>query len=145
MLVSEFMTAAPVYCTTDTPLEEVARLMELHDCGALPVVSQDQPTKPIGVITDRDIVCRVLAKGDNPVGMVAHQCMTNSCVTVPSSASLEDCCELMEAHHIRRLVAVDKSGGLCGIVAQADLARVAPESKVGEVVQEISFDVQPTF
>ena len=67
MQVKEVMTADPACCTPETGLQEVAQLMIDHDCGEVPVVGNQQSRIPVGVITDRDIVCRAIAKGLNPL------------------------------------------------------------------------------
>ena len=139
MQVKEIMTENPVCCAPDTSLQEVARMMVDHDCGEIPVV--DENRKPVGVVTDRDITCRAVAEGKNPLEMTARDCMTTPCVTVTEETSVEDCCKTMEANMIRRVPVVDESGACCGIVAQADIAEKAPERDAAEVVNQVS---QPT-
>ncbi len=68
MQVKEVMTIDPACCVLETSLQEVAQMMIDHDCGEIPVVENKQNYLPIGVITDRDIVCRTIAKGSNPLG-----------------------------------------------------------------------------
>ena len=82
MQVKEVMTANPACCTADTPLPEVARLMVEHDCGEIPVVQNETKKIPVGVVTDRDIVCRTVAKDRNPLDLTAADCMTRPVVTV---------------------------------------------------------------
>lgn len=130
------MTKDPQCSSPDTSLEEVARLMCEYDCGEIPIVDEDK--KPVGVITDRDITCRTVAGGKNPLELTAGDCMTKSCVTISRDASLEECCAVMEEHQIRRVPVVDEEGCCCGIVAQADLALKAPKEKVVEVLEEVS-------
>ena len=67
MQVKDVMTADPACCTPDTPLAEVARLMVANDCGEIPVVEDKTRKRPIGVVTDRDIVCRTIANNINPL------------------------------------------------------------------------------
>lgn len=133
------MTADPQCCTAETPLNEVAKLMVENDCGEIPIVDHDK--KLIGVVTDRDIVCRVVAKGQNPSAMTAQDAMTQPVISVTEDSSLEDVLALMEEHQIRRVPVVDANGACCGIVSQADVALVAQESEVGEMVREVSRDV----
>ena len=64
-LARDVMTPNPVCCTPATTLDQVAQLMADNDCGEIPVI--DTAERPIGVITDRDIVCRVVAEGKNPM------------------------------------------------------------------------------
>ncbi len=135
----DLMTADPQCCTADTPLNEVAKLMVECDCGQIPVV--DDAKKLVGVITDRDIVCRVVAKGQNPSALTAQDAMTQPVMSVTEDATLEDVLAKMEEHQVRRLPVVDASGGCCGIISQADVALVADESETGEMVREVSRDV----
>jgi len=138
MQVKEVMTADPVCCMPETGLQEVAQMMIDHDCGEVPVVSNKQGRIPIGVITDRDIVCRAIAKGLNPLELKVADCMTKPCVTVPSDMSLEECCKVLEENQIRRVPVVDAAGSCCGIVSLADIALHAKRSAAVEVLKEVS-------
>ena len=137
-LAREIMTPAPQCCSAETPLNEVANLMVEADCGEIPVT--DGSNRLIGVITDRDIVCRAVAKGKNPSAMTAGECMTEPVVVVNEDTKLEDVLAVMEENQIRRVPVVDGSGCCCGIISQADVALVASEAKVGELVREVSKD-----
>lgn len=138
MQVKDVMTPDPACCTADTSLQEVARLMVEHDCGEIPIVDGKETKKPIGVITDRDIVIRSVAKGNNPLDLTAADCMTKPCVTVTPGMSMEECGNILEKNKIRRVPVVDQSGVICGIVAVADLALRAAGSVTTEVVKEVS-------
>jgi len=138
MQVKDIMTRDPACCTPDANLQEVARLMVECDCGEIPVVENRQSMKPVGVVTDRDICCRTVAEGKNPLEMTAGDCMSSPCVTVKPEMSVEDCCQVMEENQIRRVLVVDENGACCGIVAQADIARHAPKQETAEVVKEVS-------
>jgi CBS domain-containing protein len=141
MRVRDVMTADVRCCTPDTPLPEVANLMREHDCGALPVVDKianKSSGKVMGMITDRDIVCRVIAKGSDVTSLTAASCMSTPVVTVQADETLANCCRLMEQKRVRRVPVVDEGGRCCGIVSQADIARHAPEARTGDLVQEIS-------
>ncbi len=132
------MTKNPTTCTPSTRLEEVARLMVEHDCGCIPVLEGDGSLKPVGTVTDRDIVCRTVAKGKNPLELTASDCMSQPCVTVSQDADINECVDLLEHDQIRRLVVVDENGNCCGIVAQADIVRAMPRDLSGELVYEVS-------
>jgi CBS domain-containing protein len=134
--VQEIMTEGPACCTPETTLDKVAKMMVQNDCGEIPVV--DASDCVIGVITDRDIVCRVVAEGGNPAMYTAADCMSQPVITVSQNAPIEDVVSIMEKHMIRR-VPVTSDGGRCaGIVSQADLARTGPAGKVAELVREVS-------
>lgn len=136
MQTRELMTNDPACCGPDTPLPEVARLMVARDCGEIPVV--DENRKPIGVITDRDITCRTVAEGRNPLELTASDCMSTPVVAVTPKTSVDDCCKLMEENQVRRVPVVDESGACCGMVSQADLARRDSTDETAEVVRKVS-------
>ena len=135
-LARDIMTRNPACCTPRTTLEEIARMMVQNDCGEIPVV--DTNDRLIGVVTDRDIVCRVVAEGKNPAGYTVESCMTPDVVTVREDAPLDEIVQTMERHQIRRVPVVDKDGSCVGIVAQADVARGGKEHDVAELVSEVS-------
>lgn len=135
MQVREIMTEKPACCAPDTPIRDAARLMVENDCGEVPVT--DEGGKLVGVVTDRDITCRAVAQGkslDTPVSEI----MSTPVVTVNPDTSVEDCCATLEENQIRRAPVVDESGSCCGIVAQADIARNAPEDETARVVRDVS-------
>lgn len=140
MKVKDIMTGTPCCCTSGTSLEQVARLLNEHDCGAIPVVDDEAFPRPVGIVTDRDIVCRAVAAGADTGFLTAGDCMSSPVITATPVTRLDVCCELMERNKVRRLVVVDEDGFCCGIVSQADIARRATE-KTAEVVKELS---QPT-
>ena len=141
MQVKEVMTPDPICCTADTPITAVAKMMVDNDCGEIPVVDDKASKLPIGVVTDRDIVCRLVATGINPSGAIVSECMSKPIVTVSPDMSIEECCRIMEDKQIRRVPVVDERGSCCGIVALADIARHTKKAVAGEVVKEVS---QPT-
>jgi CBS domain-containing protein len=139
--VRDAMTPGPACCVASTPLPEVARLLVENDCGAIPIVDGPTTRRPMGIVTDRDIACRAVAERRNALRLTAEDCMSTPCLTVDEETLLEDCCRLMEANRVRRIVVVDASGRCTGIVAQADVARRASAEKTAEVVRRVS---QPT-
>ena len=138
MIVKEVMTADPACCVPETGLQEVAKMMVDHDCGEIPVVESKEKKTPVGVITDRDIVCRTVAHGTNPLDLTVGDCMSKPCVTVTPEMSVEECSRILEENKIRRVPVVDTAGNCCGIVALADLALNAKSGIAGEVVKEVS-------
>lgn len=134
--VKIIMTENPTCCAPDTSLQEVAKMMVEKDCGCIPVV--DENSKPIGMITDRDITVRTIAKGKNPLDLTAGKVMTADVYTVKPETSIEECCRLMEEKQVRRIAVVDDEGICCGMVAQADVACFASRKQTAEVVQQVS-------
>ncbi len=138
MKVQDIMTHHPVCCTPEMSLKDAARLMRQFNCGALPVVESLYHLAPVGIITDRDIVCRAVSEGRNPVFFEVESYMTRGCVTVTPQTSIEECRELLEKRRIRRVPVLDATGQCCGIVAVADFARKAPRHDAAKLVQQLS-------
>lgn len=136
MKVSDIMTKDVASCKPDASLRSVAAIMIEKDCGAVPVTNEEG--RPIGIITDRDIVTRTLGVDKDPTTASVRDCMSERCLTVRHDASIDECCNVMEENQIRRVVVVDENGKCRGIVAQADIAEHAPMRKTGEVVREVS-------
>jgi CBS domain-containing protein len=137
MHVREIMSKDLACCTPDTTLPEVARLMVEHDCGAIPVVDDPKHKAPLGILTDRDIVCRAIAQGKDPCGMTAGDCMTAAVLAVHPDTDVQECERLMRQHQVRRVLVTDADGCCCGIIAQADIANCRPED-AGKVLQDVS-------
>jgi CBS domain-containing protein len=138
MQVSDVMSLQPHCCTPETSLRDAAQMMCDSHCGAIPVVDPTARKKPVGIITDRDIACRAVAKGKDPNRTTVGECMSAHLATIHEDASIEDCCGQMEEFKIRRLLVVDGQDRLCGIVAQADVALRMAEDRAGEVLREVS-------
>ena len=136
----DVMTANPACCTPNSTIVQVAKMMLQNDCGQIPVV--DTQGILIGVITDRDIVCRVVAEGRNPAASTVEQFMSQPIVTVHSDDALEGVVSTMERHQIRRVPVTDERGCCAGIIAQADVAWTGPERAVAELVREVSRDTK---
>ncbi len=92
------------------------------------------------MVTDRDIVCRIVAKGQNPPEHTADSCMTQPVVTVQEQDSVDSVTATMERHRVRRVPVLDDSGACVGIIAQADVAREEPWKEVAALVREVSVD-----
>jgi len=121
-----------------TALTEVAQLMESDDLGAVPLVEGD---RLVGIVTDRDIVVRAIAKGKDPTGMPASAVSSRELVTVHPDDNLDDALELMAKHQVRR-IAVTADDRLVGVVSQADVARHGKDKDTGQVVEGISREPQ---
>ena len=119
----------------DTVLDAAKRLAEL-DVGAMPICGEDDRLK--GMLTDRDIVVKVLAQGKDPSSTRAGELATqDEVVTIGADASIEEALRTMTDHKVRRLPVID--GRRCvGMISQADVATNIDEEKVGELVEAIS-------
>src|SRR6185436_4028323 len=127
--VHQVMTDSPRCVTPETLVSEAARLMESEDVGSLPILDGEDLA---GVITDRDIVIRAIAKGKDPRGMPVREVASGKLVTVHADDDLADALHLMASQQVRRLPVVDENNRLVGVLAQADVAAVAKERSVGE-------------
>jgi CBS domain-containing protein len=135
--IRDVMTKNPKSVRRDEDLQTVARAMKDNDTGIIPVV--DDSNKVIGVVTDRDIVVRCIAEGQNASDKRVSDVMSSNVRTVTEGEGLEKVFEMMSREQIRRVPVVGDNGELIGIVAQADLAtRTDKEAKVGRTVEEIS-------
>lgn len=136
--VRDFMTAAIQVCQPQTSLDYVARMMAQQDVGAIPVVESTETMKPVGIITDRDIVLRAVAKRQAPASVTAGDCMSSALLTVSPDLPIDHCVRQMEQRLVRRAPVVDESGRCIGIISQADIAGRARPQQVAELVREIS-------
>lgn len=134
------MTPNPACCVSDTLLHRVAQLMVLQDCGEIPVLDSEETRIPIGVVTDRDIVCRLVARGKNPLDYTAEACMSQPVVTVEETMTVPEVVSTMEKHQIRRILVVNQDGRCVGVVSQADIAWQAKPKAVSALVREVSRD-----
>jgi CBS domain-containing protein len=120
-MIRDIMTEEPACCTPETSLEHVAKLMVARDCGAIPIVEDLDELRPVGLLTDRDIVARVLAQGKDALQMVAGDCMTDQdLLTIDPDADITAAWNLMREHDVRRILVVEDDR-LIGIVSQSDL------------------------
>lgn len=136
--VADVMSRDLDYCEPFTLVQYVARMMADRDTGVIPVIDNADAMKPIGIITDRDIVVRVVAKNQDAATLRADQCMSSNPLTIDESAPLSEAVLLMERQQVRRLPVVNQQGRLVGIVSQGDIAETAPREETGDLVRVIS-------
>lgn len=137
---SENVMTKEVYCCLplDT-LTEVASVMQSENVGPVPIVEDLDSRKLVGIVTDRDITLRAVARGLDPHDTTAERVMTRELVTCKPGDSVDAVLDLMATHQLRRLLVVDGGRRLVGIISQADVAtRLNETDKVAEVVEEIS-------
>lgn len=135
--VETLMTSSPQCCTPESKLTEISQMMVEHDCGMIPVVDNLTELRLIGVVTDRDIVCRSLGKGLDPFLMSASDVMTYPVISATLDSTVEQCCHLMEENHVRRIPVTDGYDKVCGIVSLADIV-AKKDNFITEVVKEVS-------
>jgi CBS domain-containing protein len=118
----------------ETVIDAARKLADL-DVGAMPICGEDNRLK--GMLTDRDIVVKVLAQGKDPASTRAGDLAQGKPVTIGADDSVEEALQTMKDHKVRRLPVID-GHDLIGIVSQADLAQNIDEEKVGDLVEAIS-------
>jgi CBS domain-containing protein len=120
--------------TTDT-LVDAARKMRDLDVGALPICGEDERLH--GMITDRDIVVRVVADGADPSSITVDSLGDGKPVTIGADDSVEEALQTMTSHGVRRLPVID-GHQLVGMVSQADIAKNLPDDQIAKLVEAIS-------
>ena len=136
MRVREVMTVDPAAVSPDLSAREAARILVERDVGPLPVVRDDIL---VGIVTDRDLVVRILAEDRDPASTTVGEIASTDVVTIEPDEELERALELMADHRIRRLPVVEERR-LVGILAQADVAREARAGETGAMLERISED-----
>lgn len=139
MLVSDIMTAVPRTCLPGDPVTQAAQLMVSEDCGIIPVIDHPDRMYLAGVITDRDIVVRLVAANRCPLEAKVEEAMSKNVKTLPTTASLREAADLMQQEKIRRIMIVDENGRLQGVLSQADLATEGTQPRmVAETLDHVS-------
>ena len=137
MNIRDIMTPNPRTVSPDDSIESAARIMRDEDTGAVPVV---QDGRPVGMLTDRDIVIRVVAEGGTAKSV--REVVTGRVISVSPDATTREATDLMSEHQIRRLPVVENER-LVGIVSLGDLAvKEAKDRRVGDTLQSISEGVK---
>lgn len=135
--IRELMTANPTTVEASAKVVDAARAMRQQDVGPVPVVENGD--RLAGIVTDRDIVLRVVADGGDPQSTTVGEIMSRDLVTVDPDQPLDEALRLMARHQVRRLPVCEEDGRLVGIVAQADIAtELGDDRRTGQVVEEIS-------
>jgi len=143
MKIREVMSPNPVCCLPTDSAQRLARTMCDHNIGSVPIVIDQDARKLVGVITDRDLCCSVVADGLDPKATAIEKFMTLNPVTCREGENVENCERLMQEHQIRRIPIVDAEDRVIGIVAQADLALKDKPERVSKTVAEISKTSEP--
>jgi CBS domain-containing protein len=132
--IRDLMTSNPATCESSASVVEAAKHMAQRDVGPIPVVEGD---RLVGIVTDRDIVVRVVAEGRDPSSTTVGEIASKRLETVAPDEDLDSALRKMASAQVRRLPVVEE-GHLVGIVAQADVARQGEDRKTGEVVEQVS-------
>lgn len=133
----DIMTPNPACVRASDTVHEAAKRMAELGVGALPICGEDNKLK--GMITDRDIVVKVLAADHDPRAVHAGELAQGEAVTIGADDDAEEILATMAQHQVRRLPVID-GHDLIGIVSQADVARALSDPKVGSLVEALSVD-----
>lgn len=131
----EIMTAGVTCAQENETLMDAARKMAELNVGALPICGSDNQLK--GMLTDRDIVVKVLAAGNDPTSVTVAQLAQGKPVTIGADDDSVEILATMARHKVRRLPVID-GHDLVGIVALADVARALPDQPVGDLLDTLS-------
>ena len=136
---NEVMTKNPVCCRPDDTVAKAAQLMQSENIGSIPVIENEQTQKLVGIVTDRDLALKIVAKGQDAKSTKVEVVMTRQMVTCRAGDDLQIALDAMAEHQLRRIPIVDNDNRIVGIIAQADVAtRVNQPEKTAEMVKEIS-------
>jgi CBS domain-containing protein len=138
MEARDIMTADPAVCEMLQPVMDAARMMEECDCGAIPVVENRESNRLMGIITDRDIVLRSVAKGLDPMDTPVAVCMTKEISFVRPDSQLEEVQQIMENLQVRRVPVVDENECVIGMVSISDIVHTRTDERAASLVQGIS-------
>lgn len=135
MKVKEMMHKGVEWVSPDTPITTIAKKMQQLDVGAIPVGEND---RLVGMVTDRDIAVRGLAKGEEISGLTAKDVMTKGVIWCRASDSAGEAARLMETKHIRRLPVIDENKRMVGILSLGDLSHAASQKTAAEALKAVS-------
>jgi CBS domain-containing protein len=135
MRVRDVMHSGVIAVDPSEPIREIASLMRDQDIGSVPVIEGEHL---IGIVTDRDLVCRGLADGLDIERLTARDVMTAPGVFCFDTGEVEDAVRLMESQQIRRLPVLDSQERVIGMLALGDVSARAPRDLTGEVVRSVS-------
>ena len=135
MRIRDAMTPSPASCEQETPLQEIAQLMTRLDCAAIPVTKSG---RVIGIVTDRDIACRAVARHSDVSDLTASSCMSQPVIAVTPDEPVERAVVLMEENAIHHLPVIGPDGRLLGIIALSDLGRRMTNREFGALARMTS-------
>src|ERR687886_1492371 len=132
----EIMTGGVECVQEDETVLDAAKKMAELGVGALPICGNDDRLK--GMLTDRDIVVKVLARGRDPAATTCGELAQGNVRWIAADASLNEALSMMREHAVKRLCVLDDSKRLCGIITEGDIATHASDRKTGQLVEAIA-------
>jgi len=135
MKVRDVMHCGVEWVDPETPIGEIARKMRDEDVGSIPVGEND---RLVGMVTDRDIVCRGLAGTADCSDLTARDVMSKPIVYCRADEDVDDALRIMERNRIRRLPVIDENKRMCGILSIGDILEKAGGELTGQVMRSVS-------
>jgi CBS domain-containing protein len=135
MKAKDAMHPGVTWVEPDTPVSELARLMRDGDIGSIPIGEND---RLVGMVTDRDIVCKGLADGRDVESLTARDVMTGPIVYCRADEDIDDAVRIMEDHQIRRLPVIDEDKRMVGMLSMGDIADCASRDLTAEVTRAVA-------
>ena len=145
MKIREIMSREPACCVLNDSAQAVAKMLCDRNIGSLPVVADRQSKRLVGIITDRDLCCSVVARGIDAKATPIEKLITVTPVSCRDGENVEACERLMQQHQVRRIPIVDAENCVIGIVSQADLALKDKPERVSKTVTAISKPALPSI
>ena len=133
--VRDVMTANPTCVSEKDTVRDAARIMAKQDTGVVPVVNGK---KVVGIITDRDIVVRLVAEGKDANSAKVVDAMSKQIKSIREDAGVDEALQLMSSAQVRRIPVVNASDELVGIVSMGDISKTDQDNKVGRAIESIS-------
>jgi CBS domain-containing protein len=135
----DIMTANPICCLPTDSVKKVAEIMLRENLGPIPVIDNDGSRKVIGILTDRDLVLKIIAEGCDAEKTKVESIMTRKVISCRADDNIQKAINSMSEHQLRRVIVVDKENKILGIISQADVATRANEpQKTAEMVKDVS-------
>ncbi|HKI54850.1 MAG TPA: CBS domain-containing protein [Anaerolineales bacterium] len=136
---SEVMTTPPVCCLSNDMVLKTAKLMKSENVGSIPIVENEQTQELIGIVTDRDLVLKIVAEGLDATSTQTKVAMTHKVVTCLADDDLQKVMDTMSEHQLRRIPVIDKNRKILGMISQADVAiHYGHPKRTAAMVKEIS-------
>lgn len=136
MRVREVMSKHPTYLRPNSTIKEAAEKMKKLDCGFIPVGDGE---RLLGMVTDRDIALRAVAKGKDPNKTYLKDIMTDQVLYVFEDADVKEAADSMEKKKVRRLIVLDKDKNLTGVVSLGDISTKCHDHELcGTIIEEVS-------
>jgi CBS domain-containing protein len=132
-------TSDPVCCEPSDAVPRVAQVMKQQDVGSVPVIESQSSRRLVGMVTDRDLVTKIVAEGRDVARATVREAMTANPISCREDDDVKDAMAAMSERQVRRMPVVDGEGRVIGIIAQADVAtRMGQDRDTGQMVESIS-------